>query len=412
MRDAIQNGETKIPILGDIPVLGFLFKQTQKTKTKSNLLLVLTPYVIRSPEDLRAIFERKMQERQEFIDRYFVFNEGATWSPPKDYRRANGLVEDIRQSMMAQEEKIRIGGRRREAEAKGARARYAHRAAAARRSRLVRRGERRARRHPGPRRAAGPQGQALRWTGGRRDPARHRAQGVIIMAEAHEYLGEVLVRRGVVPADRLPPLFDTVKERGQALTDLLVAANITDEAHIAQALADECGVSYMAKVDPDAVPLALVSRLPITYAKQHKILPIAEDDDTIYVRDRRPLRHRGARRRPRRVRQARRVRRGQQRGGAQRHQPRVGEEGARRDQARGRSGERGGQPHRHHRLGRRCADHRLGQRASSPRRSASERAISTSSPRSATWSSATASTASSTWPSARRSSSWRRSSPA
>ena len=39
----------------------------------------------------------------------------------------------------------------------------------------------------------------------------------------------------------------------------------------------------MPKVDPDSVPLALVSRLPITYAKQHKILPIAEDEDTIYV---------------------------------------------------------------------------------------------------------------------------------
>ena len=103
------------------------------------------------------------------------------------------------------------------------------------------------------------------------------------MSESHEYLGEVLVRRGIVPADRLPPLYDTVRERGQALTDLLVAANITDEAHIAQALADECGVSYMPKVDPDTVPLALVSRLPITYAKQHKILPIAEDEDTIYV---------------------------------------------------------------------------------------------------------------------------------
>jgi general secretion pathway protein D len=108
VREAVQNGETKIPILGDIPVLGYLFKQTQKTKTKSNLLLVLTPYVIRSQDDLRAIFERKMQERQEFIDRYFVFNEGGTWSPPKDYRRSNGLVEDIRQSLIAQEEKVRI----------------------------------------------------------------------------------------------------------------------------------------------------------------------------------------------------------------------------------------------------------------------------------------------------------------
>src|SRR5580692_701026 len=103
------------------------------------------------------------------------------------------------------------------------------------------------------------------------------------MVGGHEYLGEVLVRRGIVPAERLPPLYDTVRERGQDLTDLLVAANITDEARIAQALADECGFSYMPKVDPDSVPLALVSRLPITYAKQHKILPIAEDEETIYV---------------------------------------------------------------------------------------------------------------------------------
>lgn len=108
VRDSVQNGETKVPILGDIPVLGLLFKQTVKTKTKSNLLLVLTPYVIRDQDDLRAIFERKMQERQEFIDRYFVFNESTSWNPPKDYRRANGLVEDIRQSLLQQEEKARL----------------------------------------------------------------------------------------------------------------------------------------------------------------------------------------------------------------------------------------------------------------------------------------------------------------
>ncbi len=108
VRDAVTNGETKIPILGDIPVLGYLFKQKQTTKTKSNLLLLLTPYVIRSPEDLRAIFERKMQERQEFIDRYFVFNEGATWTPPKDFRHANGLLEDIRQAMLEQQARLEL----------------------------------------------------------------------------------------------------------------------------------------------------------------------------------------------------------------------------------------------------------------------------------------------------------------
>lgn len=108
VRDSVVNGETKIPILGDIPVLGVLFRQTQKKTQKSNLLLVLTPYVIRDQDDLRAIFERKMQERQEFIDRYFVFSDQGGWDPPRDYSRANGLVEDIRQSMLTEEERARL----------------------------------------------------------------------------------------------------------------------------------------------------------------------------------------------------------------------------------------------------------------------------------------------------------------
>lgn len=108
MRDEVRNKETKIPILGDIPVLGFLFKQSVKETSKTNLLLILTPYVIRSQDDLRAIFERKMEERQEFIDRYFVFNEGRAWEPPRDWSRQNGLLEEIRQAMMKEEERMRL----------------------------------------------------------------------------------------------------------------------------------------------------------------------------------------------------------------------------------------------------------------------------------------------------------------
>ncbi|EYF02925.1 General secretion pathway protein D / Type II secretion outermembrane pore forming protein (PulD) [Chondromyces apiculatus DSM 436] len=108
VRDVVLNAETKIPVLGDLPVLGFLFKQSKRTTTKSNLLLVLTPYVIRNQDDLRAIFERKMEERQEFIDRYFVFSDSRAWEPPRDWGRQNGLVEDIRQSMIKEEERARL----------------------------------------------------------------------------------------------------------------------------------------------------------------------------------------------------------------------------------------------------------------------------------------------------------------
>ena len=97
MQDIYTTSREKVPVLGDLPILGALFRKTTTLKKKTNLLLILTPHVIRDQADLRRIFERKMQERQEFLDRYFVFS-GQEWSPPKDWSRTNGLVEDIRKS--------------------------------------------------------------------------------------------------------------------------------------------------------------------------------------------------------------------------------------------------------------------------------------------------------------------------
>ncbi len=45
-QETLQDSETKIPLLGDIPFLGNLFKQTSKTKNKSELLIFLTPKII------------------------------------------------------------------------------------------------------------------------------------------------------------------------------------------------------------------------------------------------------------------------------------------------------------------------------------------------------------------------------
>jgi general secretion pathway protein D len=69
---------------------------------------VLTPYVIREQADLRTIFERKMQERQEFLDHYFVFAEQNDYEAPKDYSRTTGLLEDIRQSFTEAEDQRRL----------------------------------------------------------------------------------------------------------------------------------------------------------------------------------------------------------------------------------------------------------------------------------------------------------------
>ena len=45
--------ETKVPLLGDIPVLGNLFKQKTRTTNKSELLVFITPKVLTNGAPLR-----------------------------------------------------------------------------------------------------------------------------------------------------------------------------------------------------------------------------------------------------------------------------------------------------------------------------------------------------------------------
>ena len=46
IQDSISSGNTKVPILGDIPFLGYLFRSDTKSRTKSNMLVFLTPTIV------------------------------------------------------------------------------------------------------------------------------------------------------------------------------------------------------------------------------------------------------------------------------------------------------------------------------------------------------------------------------
>jgi general secretion pathway protein D len=45
--------------LGDIPVLGWLFRDTSEKNEKTNLYIFLTPRVIKSPAEAQEIFQDK-----------------------------------------------------------------------------------------------------------------------------------------------------------------------------------------------------------------------------------------------------------------------------------------------------------------------------------------------------------------
>lgn len=54
MRDKMSDGSSKVPLLGDIPVLGWLFKRKKKDVEKVNLLLFMTPRILDTYEETAA----------------------------------------------------------------------------------------------------------------------------------------------------------------------------------------------------------------------------------------------------------------------------------------------------------------------------------------------------------------------
>ena len=98
MSDRVTDTVQKVPILGDIPVLGFFFRNTTKQTVKSNIIIALTPYVIDDMDDLRRVADKKMRERREFIERFSANEDQARLESNIDYRRKRGMLEEINRS--------------------------------------------------------------------------------------------------------------------------------------------------------------------------------------------------------------------------------------------------------------------------------------------------------------------------
>jgi type II secretory pathway component GspD/PulD (secretin) len=50
IQDQINSGNTKVPILGDIPVIGYLFRSDSKNRTKTDLVLFITPTIVQDED--------------------------------------------------------------------------------------------------------------------------------------------------------------------------------------------------------------------------------------------------------------------------------------------------------------------------------------------------------------------------
>jgi general secretion pathway protein D len=85
MRDQSTVGNTKVPLVGDIPVVGNLFKSKNDTIARTELFIAITPHVVKDPRQIRGIAD-------EFRDRLNMTTRPQRAGPPDRRENTDRLV--------------------------------------------------------------------------------------------------------------------------------------------------------------------------------------------------------------------------------------------------------------------------------------------------------------------------------
>ncbi len=73
--DSTEEDTYKIPLLGDIPLLGWLFKTHSTSREKTNLYVFLTPHIVRTQKDAAGLYQEKRETMGEVVEGIIKLNE-------------------------------------------------------------------------------------------------------------------------------------------------------------------------------------------------------------------------------------------------------------------------------------------------------------------------------------------------
>ena len=60
--ETLTQGTYRLPCIGNVPLLGWLFKSVSRSSDRTNLFIFLTPYIIENPEEAQKVYEEKKEQ--------------------------------------------------------------------------------------------------------------------------------------------------------------------------------------------------------------------------------------------------------------------------------------------------------------------------------------------------------------
>jgi general secretion pathway protein D len=90
------NTNYKVPILGSIPLVGYLFRSKTESMDKKNLYIFITPHIIENTSEVKDLYENKMGEMNKVQEGSVIMNGGSI-SKTKDERLSDKGYEYLRE---------------------------------------------------------------------------------------------------------------------------------------------------------------------------------------------------------------------------------------------------------------------------------------------------------------------------
>ncbi len=96
-------------------------------------------------------------------------------------------------------------------------------------------------------------------------------------------LGDILLRQANISQEQLHEALEIQRKEGGRLGDILIQKKIITVHDVLRALAIQIGVPFLKEIDLARIDPAWVSVLPIAYARDHAVLPIAVTSQSVTV---------------------------------------------------------------------------------------------------------------------------------
>lgn len=95
-------------------------------------------------------------------------------------------------------------------------------------------------------------------------------------------IGEILIALGIAGPDEINEALDAQRENvNERLGEILVGLKRVQPDQVARALSLQLEMPFVEKIEIDQIPDELVQSVPITFAKQHNVLPLSRIGDSI-----------------------------------------------------------------------------------------------------------------------------------